>query len=340
MDMEFALRRRRALVVRSHNPTRRTIERVASYIRSINRARETLNMDCWFSVDTTTLSPARRRNHSRAAQHPDPATDKHFCGRKRKRIESRSACRNIAAVMRECGLELGRDYCVHTYTEAQMIAAYPVLTEIHGHCRIRDVKEFTTGACSLAWGMHCEALNLWFQHARGAAARTPARAQGAHGAGTDAYDECWVMEDDVGWAGQDIATELFARYCAVEADLITADADHFDDRWWWHSTHSAAYQRRVPREARRVSREHVQRLSARLLDRLHDFAVAGCTAWSETMTVSVCHAEPDLKLALFEASVLGNPFRYDGRMTPQRWDDIMQGRSKRFRGKLYHALKW
>ena len=168
-----------------------------------------------------------------------------------------------------------------------------------------------------------QALNLWYQS-------LPANV---------AYDEVWVFEDDVGWAGEDIAKEFFTSFSNNRADLISSDCNKFDKRWYWSDVFSTAYGKRIPPQARRVSREHVQRFSKRLLDRLHTLACAGCSAWSETLCVSVCNAEPDLFFAPLPKALLG-VYSYDGRISKQRWADIMGGRASRFRGKLYHALKW
>ena len=203
------------------------------------------------------------------------------------------------------------------------MSAYPVLEELRRIPPVNNCRELTSGACSLAWGFHGEALNLWYQSLPPAVA----------------YDEVWVFEDDVGWAGKDIAQEFFCSFLNNQADLISSDCNKFDRRWYWSNVFSAAYGKRIPASKRRVSREHVQRFSKRLLDRLHTLALAGCSAWSETLCVSVCNAEPDLVFALLPKALLG-VYCYDGRIGKQRWTDIMGGRTSRFRCKLYHALKW
>ena len=94
-------------------------------------------------------------------------------------------------------------------------------------------------------------------------------------------DQVWCFEDDVGWAG-DLAT-FFTRVAKIRGDLVTADTDlRVAHDWWWKDSHSAKFAERflAPREAeRRVSREHVQRFSRRLLDRLHALSRARCSAW-------------------------------------------------------------
>ena len=140
---------RRALLVRSHNPTEDTLARIAAWIRSLNSFSE-LDMELWFSVDTTTLTPEKRR------AEPPVMAAKSFCGRKRRRVESRGATRNIVAGLLEHGLQAGTNYHIHTYCEADLVSEYPVLEELRHISPVNSCRELTSGACSLAWGFHGE----------------------------------------------------------------------------------------------------------------------------------------------------------------------------------------
>ena len=320
------------MLIRSHNPTPETLARIAPWIRSVNARKATLGMEVWFSVDTTTLTPASRRSepHAWAASSSQAG----WCGRKRQKVESRSAVRKITSALAAHGLAVGADYNVHEYAEAEMTAAYPVLEELRAAPPVDTCRELVTGSCSLAWGFHAEALNLWFQGLRDVGGRRR-------------YEEVWVMEDDVGWAGEDIAGGFFARFEDEAADLLSAECNRYNDlQWYWARAHSAAFGRRFPLAVRRNGREHVQRFSAKLLDRLHALATGSdsegrCSAWSESLCVTVCDAEPDLVFKKLPPELLASDcFHYNTRMGQRRWEDIMGGTSSRFRGKLYHALKW
>ena len=308
----------RALLIRSHNPSIEAIRRLACWITSINACPE-LGMEIWFSVDTTTL-----RNRRKSAQPSFMYKHNTFAGRKRRAVESRSPVRNITSTLSEDGLLAGTHYHIHEYCEDDMVRSYPVLKEMARHPTLLKTEEFTRGTVSLAWGFHAEALTLWFRQ----------RQSGAR------LEDVWVFEDDVAWAGKDIAKDFFLHFQDERADLISADCSRFNHQWWWSTVFSAACGERIPEEARRNSREHVQRFSRKLLDRLHDLATAGCSGWSEAWSVSVCTAEPDLEFALLPKRFLGAPYCYDGRVSKSQWDDVMNDRSARFRDKLYHALKW
>merc|ERR1712185_369037 len=145
--------------------------------------------------------------------------------------------------------------------------------------------------------MHAEALNLWFRRA-------------SAGAGGRRPEFVWVFEDDVGFCGDDLFAELIASYDGAAADLIAFESADALRRaasapsvraWYWADAASAGYLDRCRRGggawARARGREHVQRLSARLLDRLHALArdaerPASC--WREELVYSVCVNAPDL----------------------------------------------
>ena len=91
---------------------------------------------------------------------------------------------------------------------------------------------------------------------------------------------------------------------------------------------------------RLASREHAQRFSRALLDRLDALSRSGCTAWSEAFCVTVCAAAPDLALARLPGDVLGTPYGPAGRVTARAWEDVLASRSPRRKNRLYHALKF
>lgn len=295
-----------ALVVRCHDPTPGALRRIAAWC---NEAAE-CGVDLWVSIDVTTHSSARRRQ----------------CGGKRKRgkhdeaPDARGPARRVVSGLAELGVARTA-YGLHTYDEADMIAAYPALRGLAACARLRASAEFEKKTHSLAWGFHCEGLNLWFRKRR-------------------RYAFVWAFEDDVGFAGP--LSAFFARFADdTTSDLITADAQHRPGRlWWWADARTDAYAERYPRDRDRLaSREHAQRFSRALLCRLHDLSRAGVTAWSEALAVTVCAGEADLVLSALPADVLGSPFSPDGRVGEAAWGDILAG-SARKRGRLYHALKF
>ncbi|KAK7248777.1 hypothetical protein SO694_00041163 [Aureococcus anophagefferens] len=149
----------------------------------------------------------------------------------------------------------------------------------------------------------------------------------------------WKLEDDVGYSGD--LREFVGRFDAEPADLLTADAGHRPgSRWWWADAATPAYLAAYAPRDRLASREHAQRFSRRLLDRLHDLHGRGVTAWSEALAVTVCAAAPDLVLERLPPSVLGDPYAHDGRVSERAWRDVVDGRSARKKRKLYHALKF
>ena len=278
-----------AVVVRCHNPTDAALTRIGAWARSLDGSGVALVV----SVDQTTQGSSRRRA---------------------RRGRSRGPARRVAAALGG----LGR---VHVYDERALVAAYPCLAAAAATAHVAGAREFRTGAVSLAWGFHCECLNLWYQ----ALARK--------------FDFVWKLEDDVGYSGD--LREFVGRFDAEPADLLTADAGHRPgSRWWWADAATPAYLAAYAPRDRLASREHAQRFSRRLLDRLHDLHGRGVTAWSEALAVTVCAAAPDLVLERLPPSVLGDPYAHDGRVSERAWRDVVDGRSARRKRKLYHALKF
>ena len=91
---------------------------------------------------------------------------------------------------------IGREH-VHSYSEADMIASYPVLNEMRERvaeaCRKVqwDWNLDSNGMCtrSLAWGCHAECISLWVQKQIREAASVGKSLS---------WDYLWVLEDDIG----------------------------------------------------------------------------------------------------------------------------------------------
>ena len=160
----------------------------------------------------------------------------------------------------------------------------------------------------------------------------------------------WVFEDDVGFCGDDLFAELIASYDGAAADPSPSRAPCAAARGEAHrrcargtgptprapgtSTAAAAA---AALWARARGREHVQRLSARLLDRLHALA-RGAAAREllgrlRLLGVRQC-ARPRLPAAARGARRRALLLR---RARERAWADIRRARSPRWRGKLYTA---
>ena len=98
------------------------------------------------------------------------------------------------AILQRLIHKIGNEH-VHSYTEADMVASYPILQEIRGlvteTCRRRkwDWNHNSRGerTMTLAWGCHVECINLWAQ--KHLAAKRGKQLP---------WDYLWVLEDDIG----------------------------------------------------------------------------------------------------------------------------------------------
>mmetsp|Transcript_22415 Transcript_22415/g.43992 ORF Transcript_22415/g.43992 Transcript_22415/m.43992 type:complete len:285 (-) Transcript_22415:345-1199(-) len=213
---------------------------------------------------------------------------------------------------------------VHEYSEADMIAKYPVLDEeMKAHPTFALTKELSTGKYSFAWGFHCCALNLWFQGFQ--QEKKPAFV--------------WVLEDDVGFTGN---LADFLRATASEtADLLADTYKPVTETWWWWDFGSKAYLSAVSLEERCEAREHVQRFSCKLLDGLHHLAeTQRCIAWSEQGTPSLCrHLGLESKQIDLDYISSAN-FSWDTRIEEDKWAEFMSADTPESRNRFYHALKF
>jgi hypothetical protein len=210
----------------------------------------------------------------------------------------------------------------HEYTQDDMTAAYPALAALReSDAAMGRTKELQSGHYSLAWGFHTEAINLWF-------VALPERERYAH---------VWVFEDDVGFSG-DLA-HFLASCERCEADLLADTIVPCAQGWWWTETVSPGYAERVPADRRVQAREHVQRLSRRLLLALHGLAQQGVVGWSEQSTPSLC-AWMGMALGPIPGHLVGHVFSWDGRVLQSDFDKWRRAKSPRYRNKLFHALKW
>jgi hypothetical protein len=175
---------------------------------------------------------------------------------------------------------------VHSYNEAALGATYPVLetecrarlngitTSWHRFCQPQD-QAVPKYSASLAWGFHAEAINLFVQ-----SCSSPRVA--VNGQFDLSWEHLWVLEDDVGFTGDDLVADCLARYCSDPADLISPTCEPvfrlgtggraLGSNWNWAYMGSDAFLDLVPPQRRVKSAEHVQRFSRRFLDALHRFS--------------------------------------------------------------------
>lgn len=169
---------------------------------------------------------------------------------------------------------------VHTYNEDDMLALYPALSEMPSSNQ------------SLAWGLHAEAVNLWFCSL------------------TQPYHHVWVIEDDVGCTGN--LAELLGSYKCVDIDLlVSAEPCAPEVGWQWLHAATPSFKEAVGARRLKVP-EMVLRVSRRLLATLHRWSIEGRCAWSEMAWASVCRQELGLTVDILSAEHIGTPFCHDG----------------------------
>ena len=293
-----------ALVFRCHDPTPAALRRIAAAADQLQQARVAV----WVSLDTTHV-PEEPPSLLPILQHSPP--------RKKRRSAPPTPAQKVR---RTLSSHIARGAIrVHEYDEADMVRRYPVLRDLKRNSRLQESEEFQRGTHSLAWGLHAEALNAWYQSLE----RKPSFV--------------WCFEDDVGFSGSlETLVDVVKRDCG-DADLVTADVKlRPSEAWWWLDVHSTAFAERYGDDVY-ISREHVQRFSMRLLDRLHVLSLQRVTCWSEALVPTIAHAEG---FVVAELPRLGTPFAHDGRVTAQEWDHITESHAGRRADRLYHALKF
>ena len=89
-----------------------------------------------------------------------------------------------------------------------------------------------------------------------------------------------------------------------------------------------------------MTKEHIQRISADLLNGLHKLAKHDkITGWSEQATPTLCELI-GLTTESINKIFIGSPFSYNGRISKLDWIRIQKENTNVKMGKLYHALKW
>eukprot|EP00931_Biecheleriopsis_adriatica_P116139 TRINITY_DN91820_c0_g1_i1.p1 TRINITY_DN91820_c0_g1~~TRINITY_DN91820_c0_g1_i1.p1 ORF type:complete len:385 (+),score=61.50 TRINITY_DN91820_c0_g1_i1:63-1217(+) len=218
---------------------------------------------------------------------------------------------NLTNALEEADFRMVRK---HHYTDTDMKHMYPALE--FGH--------YLEGYQSLAYQYHVQAVDVWWQ-----ALAEPRP------------DHVWILEDDVGYSGD--ISDLLGSYANTAADFLTGfqdeDAAHIikvaPQHGWHDACPTSGWLARVPPTERRAAREHVQRHSKALLNKLHDWSLRGEIDMSEAMPGTVCILE-NLTVGFLQKGSIGEEFAWDTRISQEQWQELLDS----CEGKLFHALKF
>ena len=147
------------------------------------------------------------------------------------------------------------------------------------------------------------------------------------------YKFVWVVEDDVGLSGS--WRKLLHHYGGGGPDLLCSKVIPCDHKWFWRNQVTPAFKRR-PME-RLWHREHVVRLSAPLLDVLHDCSLRGEVAFSEMSIPTLC-AAGGLAVGTLDPAHVGKPFKWDGVISEATWRRRCAQAAPGGVGQLFHKL--
>ena len=321
---------KQAVVCRCHDPSPAATNRLAQWASDCNAA----GIDFIISLDNThawnnTPSERRSKKRKRLTKYEEKKTK---CGSSHT---SPSVVSPTHRLMREFATRHIKVQ-IHRYTESEILHSFPALPPMQKYL-LEDMKvyELLSRKCTLAWGFHVECLILWWNHSK------------KKNKGEAKYDYIWVIEDDVGIT-QSI-TSLISQYENEKSDLITDDAEKMPKEWFWKDVFSSNFNAIVGTK-KIISKEHVQRLSLKLMERLMTLTTTlGVSAWSEAFTSTVAFNDDDLSMCGFKEIHLGDPFKWNGRVSREEWDVIanesgssISSSSSSADGvpKMYHALKF
>lgn len=204
---------------------------------------------------------------------------------------------------------------IHKYTQDDMTLAYPALIGKENHGKRKY---------SLPWGYHVQSVDLWLQ--------TLARTY-------QTYEYIWVVEDDLGYSGN--MSSLLKRYSKSSSDLISTPAKS-PNRSFWEDGQSEKYKQRVSKSQRLWMSEHIVRMSGRLLEKLHDWSIAGAIDRSEAMTYNVCRLEK-MHCSWFAAHDVGKPFSTKSKDAIHKmevWEEMVSKDFAKGHSRLYHPVKF
>jgi len=234
-----------------------------------------------------------------------------------------SARGRLQALAHEAGIADGFLQCF-VFTEADMLERFPVVRSLRrampGTPDVRDCFSLPHQK-SLAWGFHTEAILLWWEHVSSSVRGRPAHV--------------WVLEDDAGYSGD--LSEFVQTYAQETADLVVHGIQLVEEDWVWRDTASPHFLQLVPFHRRFRCAEHVQRLSALLLDALQRYCDKGISGWSEMSIPSLC-SNCGLEMRALKPEHIGALYVFHGKVPALSWERICTERATRNR--WWHALKW
>ena len=316
-------KKKQVVICRCHDPSPAAAQRVARWAAGC----ESFGVDFIVSLDNTHAfreSPAERRSKKRKREVA--TSDGNFrCGASHISPPIVSPTYRLQrAFAAEQGLT--KKVVIHRYTEEELLKSFPQLKDLQRYL-IEDLKvrEMVSRQNTLAWGFHVEALALWWQ-----------KKCGKHD-----YDYVWVLEDDVGITT--CISTLLESYENEDADLITDGIKQNSTDWYWKEVHTQNFFAEVGCENKKkvVSKEHVQRLSCKLMEKLCFLSLErGVHCWSEAFTSTVGHCTKEMRVVGFQPQHLGDPFKWNGRVSREEWEKILAEENESTDPKLYHALKF
>ena len=335
-----------AFLIRTYNPSTTAIQRILKWcieIKNYNNNNNNQQMDFWISIDCTlprlnTILNAKSKvdNHGRkriecGVNHADTIANITVKEQIIDTVNTNVDFKN--------DIKIGTDIYFHEYTESDLISLYPKLNEINSDKAYSNSRIKKRNGCSLAWGMHCEAINYWYRDE--IINKSNTNSSSNHDLDLY-YKNIWVFEDDVGYSGN--ICNLLSYYKNneeyVNADVITSNLTNVKKRWFWRDTCSENYNINYPMKIRYQTQEHCQRFSSKFLNHLHMIGIEkGCHAWSESFVPTACLADGFI-LKFFEKSHIGPTYAWNGRVEAKEWEKIINSYSNRPRDKLYHALKY
>ncbi|CAD7933057.1 unnamed protein product [Amoebophrya sp. A25] len=232
---------------------------------------------------------------------------------------------------------------IHTYNCHDLEhKLYPGWTELRKHVNQQQITIPGPSKCTAwAWGLHNECVLeavRWKvgRKIMGSMITTSADMEKSSSMGStaeqlplttalDHYDYIWVLEDDVGFSGSDIAQTVIAGHIDDHSDLLSKWYEGPWAGWVWQFTTTGEFYRRTGRDFYLnsvVAPEFVQRFSKRLLREIADWSTSGAIAWSELSTPTICFMKPELRCGELRSDVIGDIFVWNGKVTEDDWETI------------------
>lgn len=307
-----------AVIVRCHDPSPAAAHRLAKWATDLQDSKQ--NIDFIISLDNThafnqTSNERRSKKRKRASQRKSIG-----CASQHTSPPTISPTHRLLRTFAEYNIT---NVHIHRYTEQDLLKNFPGLLPLQTYIlKEMKVQEMISKKCTMAWGFHVEALLLWWKWSLKK---------------KQEYDYVWVFEDDVGIKGS--LLDLLQCYQDEQADLLTDNAHSMNEDWFWKNVHTSNFLNQTGGNELTCCSEHVQRFSNKLMERLTNLCSNGVHAWSEAFTSTVANNADDLILKGFCVENVGDPYKWNGRVTEDEWIAIMK-EEESSTPKMYHALKF